>query len=151
MIINTVVVFLFKTNVTKTEKQITRKKKHYLFLNIFCNIVGCVWEGAPCGGSGVEQWCSSVPLSGGLDRDPPALDLAQLRVGRLNLEGQPGDPHVECQLGAQVPVGEVDRHPHPALHLLAVDEDVVAPVRHLRGKGREGKGMEGRRRSAAGI
>lgn len=79
---------------------------------------------------------STVPLTGGHDRDPPALDLAQLRVGHLYLEGQSRDPHAELQLSAQVSVGEVHHHPHSALHLLAIDENVVTPLRHLRGEER---------------
>lgn len=64
-------------------------------------------------------------------RNPPPSDLTQLRVGHLDLEREPWDPHVELQLSAQVPVGEVHHHLHFALHLLTVDENVVTPFRHL--------------------
>lgn len=77
---------------------------------------------------------STVPLTSGHHRDPPALDLAQLCVGHLYLEGQSRDPHAELQLSAQVSVGEIHHHPHSALHLLAIDENVVTPLRHLRGR-----------------
>lgn len=78
--------------------------------------------------------CSTVPLTGGDDGHPPPFDLAQLCVRHLNLEGQSRDPHIELQLSAQVSVGEVHHHPHFALHLLAIHENIVTPVGHLRGR-----------------
>ena len=75
----------------------------------------------------------TVPLTGGRDGDPPPFDLAQLCVWHLNLERQSRDPHVELQVSAQVAVGEVHHHLHLALHLFAIHENVVTPVRHLRG------------------
>lgn len=72
--------------------------------------------------------CRTVPLTSVHDGYPPPFDLAQLRVRHLNLEGQSRDPHVELQLSAQVSVGEVHHHPHFALHLLAIHENVVTPV-----------------------
>lgn len=80
---------------------------------------------------------STVPLIGGRCWHPPPFDLAQFRIRNLDLEGQPGNPHVELQLSAQVAIGEVHHHSHFALHLLAIDEDIVTPVRHLRVRGAE--------------
>lgn len=80
---------------------------------------------------------STVPLTCGCRGYPPPFDLGQFRVRDLNLERQPRNPHVELQLSAQVAVREVHHHSHFALHLLAIDEDIVTPVRHLHVRGEE--------------
>lgn len=67
----------------------------------------------------------------GDDGDPPALDLAELGVGHLDLQRQPGCPHGHLQRAVQVLVGEGDHGLHPASHLLPVDKHVVAAVGHL--------------------
>lgn len=95
------------------------------------------WTGDWTSGAKHPDSSWTVPLTGGRRWNPPSFDLAQLRVRNLDLEGQPGDPHVELQLSTQVAIGEVHHHPHFALHLLAIDEDIVAPVRHLRARGAE--------------
>lgn len=71
-----------------------------------------------------------LPLSGH-DGDPPAFNLAQLRVRDVDLQGQPGHPHGDVQGGAQVLVCEVHHRVHLAFHLFAIDKDVVAAVGHL--------------------
>lgn len=67
--------------------------------------------------------------------DTPAFDLAELSVGNVDLQGQAGHPHRHLQGSAQVLVGEVHQGVHLAFHLLAVDKNVVTPVRNLRGEG----------------
>lgn len=79
----------------------------------------------------------TVPLTCGRCGHPPPFDLAQFHVRHLYLEGQSGNPHVELQLSTQVAICEVHHHPHFALHLLAIDEDIVTPVRHLHVRGAE--------------
>lgn len=76
---------------------------------------------------------SSDPPLVGHHRHPPALDLAELGVRNVDLQGQARHPHGDLQGSAQVLVGEVHQGVHLALHLLAVDKNVVTPVRDLRG------------------
>lgn len=84
-----------------------------------------------------EPWAASgagsavkIPFVGG-DRDPPAFDLAELRVGDLDLQREPGDPDRHLQLGGEMLVSEVNNGVHFALHFLAINEDGVAAVRNL--------------------
>lgn len=65
--------------------------------------------------------------------DPPAFDLAQLRVRDLYLQGESGGPHGDLQLRGEVLVGEVHDRVHFALHLLPIHEDGVAVGGYLWG------------------
>lgn len=82
------------------------------------------------------------PLTG-YNGDPPAFNLAQLCVGDLDLQRQPGYPHGDMQWGAQVLVGEIHYCIHLAFHLFAIDKDVVTVVRHLQRQRRDGGEIHG--------
>lgn len=75
----------------------------------------------------------NIPFVGG-DRNPPAFDLAELRVRDLDLQREPGNPDGHLQLGGEMLVSEVNNGIHFALHFLAINEDGVAAVRNLKKK-----------------
>lgn len=54
------------------------------------------------------------------NRDPPALDLAELGVGHINHQGQARHPHTHLQLGTQEAIGEVEHELAPPSCLLPV-------------------------------
>lgn len=74
---------------------------------------------------------TDIPFVGG-DRDPPALDLAELGVGDLDLQRQPRHPDRHLQLRGEMLVGEIHYGVHFALHLLAIDKDGVTALRNLK-------------------
>lgn len=72
----------------------------------------------------------------GSNRDPPALDLAQLSVWDLNLQGESGRPDSDLELGGEMLVGEVHNCVHFALHFLPVHKNGITVVGNLWGGGR---------------
>lgn len=73
-----------------------------------------------------------IPFVGG-NGDPPALDLAQLRIRDLNLQRKPWDPDGDFQLGGKMLVREVHDGVHFAFHFFPVHKDGVAVVGNLVG------------------
>lgn len=92
-----------------------------------------------------KKCSNSNPPFVGNNRDSPAFDLAQFSVGDVDLKGQAWHPHRDLQGSAQVLVREVHKSIHLAFHLLAVDKNVVTPVRNLRGARERGRRKGDRR------
>lgn len=72
--------------------------------------------------------CRASPPAARRNGDPPALDLAELRVGHIDHQGQARCPHTHLQLGAQEAICEVEHHADASSCLLPVDVHVVAAL-----------------------
>lgn len=68
---------------------------------------------------------ADVP-SVGQDGNPPALDEAQVAVGKFHLQGELGHPDGQFQRRAQVLVAEDDPGVHGTARLLPVHKHIVA-------------------------
>lgn len=69
-----------------------------------------------------------LPLVPGTDWNPPALNLAEIRVGHIDEQGQAGHPHAHLQLSTQETVGEVEHHLALASRLLSIRIHVIASL-----------------------
>lgn len=132
---------------TCTEAKVPQLLKIYC---IYCICPVHSWGFQYCCSSGEEaelgsisvyksprKWSNSNPPFVGNNRDSPAFDLAEFSVRNVDLEGQAWHPHGDLQGSTQVLIGEVHQSVHLAFHLLAVDKNIVTPVRNLRGEGGE--------------
>lgn len=63
--------------------------------------------------------------------DPPAFNLAELRVSHIDEQGQLRHPHTHLQLGTQEAVGKVEHHAGLSSCLFSIDIHIVTALGHL--------------------
>lgn len=73
----------------------------------------------------------TIPPVASSNRDPPAFDLAELRVSHIDEQGQLRHPHAHLQLGTQEAVGKVEHHAGLSSCLFSIDIHIVTALGHL--------------------
>lgn len=71
---------------------------------------------------------ATLPPVASTNRDPPAFDLAELRVGHLNEQGHAWHPYTHLQLGTQETISKAEYHSALSPCLIPADISIVTAL-----------------------